>query len=139
MYQHPDFDELIEAEKLESLDPEIQEKVMEIWFRSKFEDPVHSLPYETPSGGYIYIYGWPYDAYEKLEAKIRNKLTEISTNAQQKFVDWLNTNKNIEVNASDIEDFSINTLPVLNDIDLSEILAVLQILSEEDTQQEITP
>ena len=36
-----------------------------IW---NFEDPANETPYESSEGGYIYIWGGPYDALEQLSA-----------------------------------------------------------------------
>ena len=36
------------------------------WFHWNFEDPANETPYESSEGGYIYIWGGPYDALEQL-------------------------------------------------------------------------
>ena len=36
------------------------------WFLANYEDPVHSLPYESREGGYIWLYGEPRGAHEAL-------------------------------------------------------------------------
>ncbi len=36
------------------------------WFHANFEDPAMETPYESAEGGYIYIWGGPYDAQEEL-------------------------------------------------------------------------
>ncbi len=46
-----------------------QLRFMREWFLDNFEDPVHSLPYESREGGYIWIYGGPYDPHEELREK----------------------------------------------------------------------
>lgn len=48
--------------ELENADPEIQIGAMRTWFYSNYEDPAENTPYETREGGYIYIWGGPYDA-----------------------------------------------------------------------------
>ncbi|MCX6831861.1 MAG: hypothetical protein NT028_06950, partial [candidate division Zixibacteria bacterium] len=47
-------------------DPELQKEVMKKWFLSKYENPVEETPYESAEGGYIYIFGGPYDAADIL-------------------------------------------------------------------------
>jgi hypothetical protein len=37
------------------------------WFFDNFEDPVHRMPWDSESGGYVYVMGGPYDALEELE------------------------------------------------------------------------
>jgi hypothetical protein len=45
----------------------IQLEVMRTWFYSTYEDPAESTPYESAEGGYIYIWGGPYDPEEELQ------------------------------------------------------------------------
>jgi len=42
---------------------------MRSWFFANFQDPVEETPYDSGEGGYIYIYGGPYDAKEELEGR----------------------------------------------------------------------
>lgn len=44
-----------------------QLEIMEVWFRTYFEDPAEETPYESREGGYQYIWGGPYDADEELQ------------------------------------------------------------------------
>lgn len=60
-----DFD----PESLRALSPEEQRDQMEVWFRANFEDPAERTPYESAEGGYIWIWGGPYDAEEELRAQ----------------------------------------------------------------------
>jgi hypothetical protein len=57
----------ITASALKNADPDVQKEVMEVWFRARFEDPVHSCPYNSEEGGYQFIYGGPYEADDKLQ------------------------------------------------------------------------
>lgn len=52
---------------LSSADSETQLDVMEAWFRQNFEDPANRTPYESAEGGYIWIWGGPYDARDQLQ------------------------------------------------------------------------
>jgi hypothetical protein len=46
---------------------EIEQRIkMQEWFYENYEDPVERTPYESAEGGYIYIWGGPYDAHEEL-------------------------------------------------------------------------
>jgi hypothetical protein len=36
------------------------------WFHRNFEDPANETPYESAEGGYLYIWGGPYDAKDQL-------------------------------------------------------------------------
>ena len=54
---------------LAEMDATDQLKFMREWFLANYEDPVHSLPYESREGGYIWIFGGPYDPHEELHGK----------------------------------------------------------------------
>jgi hypothetical protein len=40
---------------------------MRNWFHSNYADPVENSPYESAEGGYVYIWGGPYDPIEELQ------------------------------------------------------------------------
>jgi hypothetical protein len=44
-----------------------QLEVMRTWFYANYEDPVENTPYESAEGGYMYIWGGPYDPEEELQ------------------------------------------------------------------------
>lgn len=50
-------------------DRETQISEMENWFREHYEDPAERTPYESKEGGYLWIYGGPFDAREELECE----------------------------------------------------------------------
>jgi len=52
--------------EIQELAREEQLKSMERWFRQRYEDPANRTPYESAEGGYIYIWGGPYDPQEVL-------------------------------------------------------------------------
>jgi len=75
---------------LSRLTKEEQEKEIYNWFYQNFEAPVDCLPYESKEGGYIYIWGGPYEPRDVIENefceiidpeiidKVVNELEEIS-------------------------------------------------------------
>ncbi len=63
-YWYPGDTHPVSADQLKEAGPEFQKEVMKEWFLSRFENPVHSTPYDE---GYIYIWGGPYDASQELE------------------------------------------------------------------------
>lgn len=63
-------------EHLRSTDSDTQREVMENWFRSRFEDPAERTPYESREGGYIWIWGGPYDAEYELRAEFEGIVPE---------------------------------------------------------------
>src|SRR5208282_1412740 len=65
-YFTADFEHPISTDALRNADRETQLEVMKAWFRRHFEDPAECTPYE---GGYVWIWGGPYDAREQLEGE----------------------------------------------------------------------
>lgn len=75
-YELPDFNDTITASELKRARKDIQLDVMRTWFHANYEDPVENTPYETAEGGYIYIWGGPYEPFEELEAEFGGIVTE---------------------------------------------------------------
>jgi hypothetical protein len=65
-YSLPDGGGSINAPELERKDREAQLDVMRTWFYENYEDPAENTPYE---GGYVYIYGGPFDARQELNSE----------------------------------------------------------------------
>lgn len=75
-----------------------QLEVMESWFRAMFEDPAHRTPYESKEGGYIWIWGGPYDAGEELEGEFGGIIDEtvirgLVDSLEGECVDWAPTER----------------------------------------------
>ncbi len=68
-YNRPDYEGTITASELRRSGRETQLDVMRKWFHANYEDPVENTPYESAEGGYIYIWGGPYEPFEELEAE----------------------------------------------------------------------
>lgn len=68
-YSLPDSEMSITASKLRRADRGTQLEVMRAWFYANYENPVENTPYESAEGGYIYIWGGPYDPKEELDAQ----------------------------------------------------------------------
>lgn len=58
----------------EERDAKLEE--MREWFYANYEDPAQRTPYMTSEGGYIWIWGGPYDAREELEANFGHEVPE---------------------------------------------------------------
>lgn len=56
----------LSAEALEGMSADEQKEAMREWFNANYEDPVVRTPYESAEGGYIYIWGGPYDTGDVL-------------------------------------------------------------------------
>lgn len=75
-YDLPDFNDTITASKLKRARKDTQLDVMRTWFHANYENPVENTPYETAEGGYIYIWGGPYEPFEELEAEFGSTVPE---------------------------------------------------------------
>jgi hypothetical protein len=46
------------------------------WFRAHYEDPANETPYDSEEGGYLYIWGGPYDAREVIQEEFEGVATD---------------------------------------------------------------
>ncbi|WP_447978224.1 HEPN domain-containing protein [Candidatus Nitrospira bockiana] len=75
-YWHPGYSHPITQNHLKDEEPGFQKEVMKEWFLSKFENPAERTPYESAEGGYIYIWGGPFDAREELGSEFGGFLSD---------------------------------------------------------------
>src|ERR1700733_10146417 len=59
----------ISSRELPNADREQQLEAMRRWFHRHYEDPVENCPHDSGEGGYLYIYGGPYNASEELSSE----------------------------------------------------------------------
>ncbi|MEZ5654278.1 MAG: hypothetical protein R3E04_00080 [Sphingobium sp.] len=79
------------------------------WFFSNFEDPVHETPYNSREGGYLYIWGGPYDATDELyqafpeasDTEIEQVVAEIESDG---IGDWAPAGIRIQPEDIDVDD-----------------------------------
>lgn len=64
--------EEISRKALAEEERDTQLDVMRAWFFENYEDPAECTPYESREGGYIWIWGGPYDAKEELEEEFHD-------------------------------------------------------------------
>jgi len=65
-----------DPETLRSTAREQQLETMEAWFRTRYEDPAEHMPYESREGGYLWIWGGPYDAEDELRSEFEGTVPE---------------------------------------------------------------
>ncbi|RKY08807.1 MAG: hypothetical protein DRP65_08620 [Planctomycetota bacterium] len=92
-YSYPKDSEGITEEALLKMAPEIQKDFMREWFLNNYENPVECLPYDSEEGGYIYIWGGPYDPLEELESKFsgivpNGLIMELSKELSDQAFEW---------------------------------------------------
>lgn len=66
---------------------------MREWFAERFEDPAENCPYESAEGGYIYIWGGPFDARDVLFDAFSGEypdevIEELATELEQESWEW---------------------------------------------------
>jgi hypothetical protein len=66
-FDEPQHDPVSEPPPVEGLSQEDAVEAIKDWFLRNFEDPVHSTPHDSGEGGYLYIWGGPYEAHDILE------------------------------------------------------------------------
>lgn len=76
-YLDPQNNSIIHASSLSSLDEDTQTRVMEHWFNSHFENPAESTPYSSEEGGYVYIWGGPFDANDEIHNEFSGLVDEV--------------------------------------------------------------
>ena len=65
-YSEDDFEVGLTRSQLKRASRDRQIEYMRFWFAQYFEDPAEETPYNGEEGGYLYIWGGPYDAAEQL-------------------------------------------------------------------------
>jgi len=97
-YYSSDSERFISPDDLPKEDREVQLDVMRTWFFENFEDPVERTPYESAEGGYIWIWGGPYDAQEELSGAFGDVvpddvIEELSSELNSECPEWAPTEK----------------------------------------------
>ncbi len=123
-YEHP-----ISKEELSKVDRKTQLEVMETWFRQHYEDPAERTPYESAEGGYIWIWGGPYDAREELESEFAgivpsDVIDELVNKLEGECLEWAPTSisdhydKYLLDDIAQITDYYSNFISAVQDIEM---------------------
>ncbi len=51
----PEDEHSVKGVPLDEIDPETQKDTMRDWFYQHYSDPIHSSPYDSEEGDYVYI------------------------------------------------------------------------------------
>lgn len=65
-YSDDDEERGITPSELKRAGRQRQMEYVRHWFERNFEDPANETPYSSEDGGYLYVWGGPYDAREQL-------------------------------------------------------------------------
>ena len=111
---------------LPRLSGEEQLDVMETWFRERYEDPAERTPYETAEGGYIWIWGGPYEADDVLGEEFgqivsQDLIDSLVENLTSECWEWAPTPRSDDYDGfitdiAEISDYHANFLHGLQDI-----------------------
>ncbi|WP_421207670.1 hypothetical protein [Aeromonas enteropelogenes] len=72
---------------------ETRAELLRDWFFERYEDPANSTPYNSAEGGYLYIWGGPYDAVEVLSEEFEpwlpfEVIEEIADELELSHMEW---------------------------------------------------
>lgn len=65
-YSDEDIEHGVTPSRLKKLGRAKQIEYIKHWFFRNFEDPANETPYNSQEGGYLYIWGGPYDALDEI-------------------------------------------------------------------------
>lgn len=54
---------------LQGAPPELQIEAMRRWFYARYEDPANQTPYSSQEGGYMFVFGGPYDPNDVIQER----------------------------------------------------------------------
>jgi hypothetical protein len=75
-FSEDDFEFGLTRSQLKRASRERQIEYMRFWFAKHFEDPTEETPFNSEEGGYLYIWGGPYDAAEQLGDEFGDFISE---------------------------------------------------------------
>jgi hypothetical protein len=75
-YSDDDIERGATPSELKRMGRERQQEYMRHWFHQNFEDPANETPYNSREGGYLYIWGGPYNAHEQLFDEFGSLISE---------------------------------------------------------------
>ena len=92
-YINPDTEHTLDANELRRANKKTQLAVMRTWFYENFEDHAENTPWESAEGGYIWIWGGPFDAHEELGAEFSEivpdcLIEKLATELNEECPDW---------------------------------------------------
>jgi hypothetical protein len=115
---------------------EAQLEMMREWFFKHFEDPAERTPYESVEGGYIWIWGGPYDAREELDAEFgdgvpEDVIEELADELTRECWEWAPT-----PSREDYDDFLVEDIALISEYHSNFISAIHDIEKLLETEVE---
>lgn len=59
-------------DEIREFDEDDQVRIITDWFDRQFEDPQNDTPYNKDAGGYVYLWGGPFDASDQIQEEFSN-------------------------------------------------------------------
>ncbi len=121
-YWHKDYSSQMLSEDIKDADKNFQKEIMKEWFFSEFENPAEHTPYESREGGYIYIWGGPYDAskelYNEFEEIVEDQIIdELVSELEDETFEWSGkpgNSKKINIRNIMDESYFDTSIPAIN-------------------------
>jgi hypothetical protein len=106
-----DLEHPLSEDDVSEADRDTQLDIVETWFRLRYEDPAERTPYESAEGGYIWIWGGPYDAREELEGTFSDivppdVIDEVVSKLQEECAEWAPTPRREDYDDYFVEDIA---------------------------------
>jgi len=100
----------IDASALKSQDEDTKIEVMRDWFLQMYETPEENTPYDSGEGGYIYIWGGPYDPKEILEGEFNDIVSGATINKLSEELAKISSEWSGKPGSGDFSDFFIKEI-----------------------------
>jgi hypothetical protein len=113
-YLLPDQMVGITAGALCGVDEPTQIGVMRTWFLQNYETPEENTPYDSADGGYVYIWGGPYDPREELEKEFADIIPSATINKLADELRALSADWTGKPGSRDLVDYFVNDVADLN-------------------------
>jgi len=86
-------DQEYDLKEIKDLNSDMQKSVMRNWFYSNYENPAEHTPFESKEGGYLYIWGGPFDAREEigdvfLDHVSKEALDDLVSELESESLEW---------------------------------------------------
>lgn len=121
-------------ENLDTLNADGKKELMEYWFRLNYEDPAERTPYESAEGGYMWIWGGPFETrevlYEEFDGKVDEELIEeLATELDGECSEWAPTPQ-----PGDYDDYVVDDITTITEFHHNLGNAILDIEKLLDTK-----
>lgn len=100
----------IDACALKSQNSASQIDVMRDWFHQNYETPEENTPYDSGEGGYIYIWGGPYDPKEELEKEFADIIPSATIDKLAEELSAITSDWSGKPGRGDLIDYFINEI-----------------------------